>query len=128
MAVVILNTANPPVGTITQFAATIGTVTNIAGAQKTTPGRYQHNIANSVAGGVPLAGSQRLTLFPPLATLLSGYAPVKYSPVAGAVNGVIEPWLMGSFRRGLMGSWLISTPGSTPAVQFPAGMVVSVSC
>ena len=39
MAVVILNSATPPVGIITRFAATIGTVTNIAGAQKTTPGR-----------------------------------------------------------------------------------------
>jgi hypothetical protein len=44
------------------------------------------------------------------------------------VDGVIEPWLTGSFRRGLIGSWLISTPGSTPAVQLPAGMIVSVSC
>src|SRR6266567_3924315 len=116
VAIVIVNIATAPAGTITQYAATIGSVTHIAGAQNTTPGRYEHNSANSVAGGVPVAGSQCFTLFVPLATFLPDYAPVKYSPVAGAVNGVIVPWLMGSFRRGLIGSWLISTPGSTPAV------------
>jgi hypothetical protein len=44
------------------------------------------------------------------------------------VDGVNEPWLAGSIRRGLIGSWLISTPDSTPAVQLPVGMIVSVSC
>ena len=45
-----------------------------------------------------------------------------------AVRGTLAPFLLGRFTRSLNGTWLISTPGSTPAVQLPAGMIVSVSC
>ena len=43
-------------------------------------------------------------------------------------QGTLAPVLIGTFGRLLNGTWLISTPGSTPAVQLPAGMIVSVSC
>jgi hypothetical protein len=36
--------------------------------------------------------------------------------------------VLGGFRHPLQATWLILTPGSTPAVQLPAGMIVSVSC
>ena len=36
--------------------------------------------------------------------------------------------VLGDSRRPLDGAWLISTPGSTPAVQRPVGMIVSISC
>jgi hypothetical protein len=45
-----------------------------------------------------------------------------------AVRGTLAPILLGRFTRPLNGTWLISTPGSAPAVQLPAGMIVSVSC
>ena len=40
----------------------------------------------------------------------------------------LTPVVLGDFRRSLNATWLISTPGFTPAVQLPAGMIVSTSC
>src|SRR5258708_26111348 len=59
---------------------------------------------------------------------LPAYAEVQYNPVAGSVKGTLTPLLLGRFRRPLNATWLISTPGSTPAVQLAAGMFVSVTC
>ena len=76
-----------PVGAITEYSATIGSLTKISGVQHTTLGNFPH-----------------------------------------AVRGTLAPFLMGHFTHPLNGTWLISTPGSTPAVQLPAGMIVSVCC
>lgn len=76
-----------PAGAITEYSATIGSLTKISGVQHTTPGYYPH-----------------------------------------AVRGTLAPLLLGHFTRSLNGTWLISTPGATPAVQLPAGMFVSVRC
>ena len=76
-----------PVGTITEFSATIGSLSKISGVQHTTLGRFPRNV--------------KITL-----------APVQ----------------LGRFIRPFNATWVISTPGATPAVQLPAGMIVSVSC
>jgi hypothetical protein len=84
------NPPSPPIapaGAVTEYSATIGSLTKISGVQHTTLGNFPH-----------------------------------------AVRGTLAPILLGHFTRPLNGTWLISTPGSTPAVQFPAGMIVSVSC
>ena len=44
------------------------------------------------------------------------------------LHSTLAPVLKGTFGRLLNGTWLISTPGSTPAIQLPVGMVVSISC
>ena len=162
MAVTIQSVAVVPVGTITEYSATIGSLSKISGTQNTTPGRFVSKAANSAAGGVPVAGFQRFVLFSASAFFLPTYAEVQYNPVAGpvapagtiteysatigsltkisgvqhttpgsfphAVKGTLAPVLMGTFGRLLNGTWLISTPGSTPAIQLPVGMVVSISC
>ncbi len=163
MATVVLqNAITTPTGSITQYSATIGSLTKIGGVQHTTPGRYLSRAANGAAGGVPVAGFQRFVIFSQSASFLPTYAEVQYSPpshptapvgaiteysatiglltkISGvqhttfgsfphAVSGTLAPVLMGRFTRPLNGTWLISTPGSTPAVQLPVGMIVSVSC
>ena len=163
MATVVLqNSIAAPAGSITQYSATIGSLTKIGGVQHTTPGRYLSKTANGAAGGVPVAGFQRFVIFSQSASFLPTYAEVQYSPpspptapagtiteysamigsltkISGvqhttlgnfphAVRGTLAPLLLGRFTRPLNGTWLISTPGSTPAVQLPAGMIVSVSC
>ena len=163
MATVVLqNAITAPAGSITQYAATIGSLTKIGGAQHTVLGRFQSKTANGAAGGVPVAGFQRFVIFSQSASFLPTYAEVQYSPssppaspvgaiteysatigsltrISGvqhatfgsfpqAVRGTLAPALLGRFARPLNGTWLISTPGSTPAVQLPAGMIVSVNC
>jgi hypothetical protein len=76
-----------PAGGISEYSATIGSLTKISGVQHTAFGQFPR-----------------------------------------AVKGILAPTLLGRFTRQLNGTWLISTPGSTPAVQLPAGMTVSVSC
>jgi hypothetical protein len=76
-----------PAGTITEYSATIGSLTKISGPQHTTLGTFPH-----------------------------------------ILKWTLAPLLLGRSTRMLNGTWLISTPGSTPAVQLPAGMIVSVSC
>jgi hypothetical protein len=76
-----------PSGAITEYSATIGSLTTISGVQHTSPGSFPH-----------------------------------------AVRGTLAPLMLGRSTRMLSGTWLISTPGATPAVQLPAGMIVSVSC
>ncbi len=76
-----------PVGVITEYSATIGSLTKISGIQHTIQGNFPHGI-----------------------------------------RGTLTAVLLGRFTRPLSGTWLISTPGSVPAVQFPVGLVVSVSC
>ena len=160
--IVVENAIAPPAGSITQYAATIGSLTKISGVQHTTPGRYLSKTANGAVGGVPVAGFQRFVIFSPSAYFFSSYAELRYNPPsppaapAGAItqyaatigslakiSGVqhasfgyyphafratLAPVLMGHFTKPLNATWLISTPGSTPAVQLPAGMIVSVSC
>lgn len=76
-----------PAGAITEYSATVGSLTKISGVQHTTFGSFPH-----------------------------------------AFRGTLAPVLLGRFTRPLNGTWLISTPGLTPAVQLPVGMLVSVSC
>jgi len=76
-----------PVGTITEYSATIGSLSKISGVQHTTLGRFPRNAKITLA-----------------------------------------PILLGRFIRPLNATWVISTPGSTPAVQLRGGMIVSVSC
>ena len=163
MATVVLqNSIAAPAGSVTQYSATIGSLTKISGVQHTTPGRYLSRTANGAAGGVPVAGFQRFVIFSQSAAFLGTYTEVQYSPPAPpaapagaiteysatigsltkisgvqhttfgsfqhAVRGTLAPVLMGRFTRPLNGTWLISTPGATPAVQLPAGMIISVSC
>ena len=163
MATVVLqNSIAAPAGSITQYSATIGSLTKIGGVQHTTPGRYQSRTANGAAGGVPVAGFQRFVIFTQSASFFPAYAELQYSPPAPpsapvgiiteysatigsltrisgvqhttfgsfphAVRGTLAPFLMGRFTRPLNGTWLISTPGSIPAVQLPAGMIVLVTC
>ena len=150
-----------PVGAITEFPASIGSLSKISGAQNTTPGRCLSKTANGATGGVPVAGFQRFVIFSPVASFFSTYAELQYNspspPVAPAgaiteysatigsltkisgvqhttlgnfphaVRGTLAPLLLGHFTRPLNGTWLISTPGSVPAVQLPAGMIVSIS-
>jgi hypothetical protein len=61
-------------------------------------------------------------------TKISGVQHTTLGRFPRTVKGVLAPILLGRFTRQLNGTWLISTPGSTPAVQFPAGMIVSVTC
>jgi hypothetical protein len=160
--VVIQNAIDAPAGSITQYSATIGSLTKIGGAQHTSLGRFQSRTANGAAGGVPVAGFQRFVIFSPAAYLFTTYAELHYSPpsppaapvgtiteysatigsltkISGvqhttlgnfphAVRGTLAPFLLGHFTKPLNGTWLLSTMGSTPAVQLPAGMIVSVSC
>ena len=163
MAVIVVQNATAvPAGSLTQYAATIGSLTKISGVQHTTPGRYLSKTANGAAGGVPVAGFQRFVVFSPAAYFFSNYAELQYNPpsppaapagviteysatigsltkISGvqhttlgyyphAFHGMLAPVLMGHFTKPLNATWLISTPGSTPAVQLPAGMIVSVSC
>ena len=163
MATVVLqNAITPPAGLITQYSATIGSLTKIGGIRHATPGRFQSRTANGAAGGVPVAGFQRFVIFSPAAYLFATYSELPYNPpsppvarvgtitefsamigsltkISGvqhtilgnfphAVRGTLAPLLLGHFTRPLNGTWLISTPGATPAVQLPAGMIVSVSC
>ena len=163
MATVVLqNAITAPAGSITQYSATIGSLTKIGGVQHTTLGRFQSRTANGAAGGVPVAGFQRFVIFIQSASFFPAYAELQYSPpspptapvgaiteysatigsltkISGvqhttlghfphAVRGILAPVLLGRFTRPLNGTWLISTPGATPAVQLPAGMIVSVSC
>jgi hypothetical protein len=160
--VVIQNAIAAPAGSTAQYSATIGSLTKIGGVQHTAFGRFLSKTANGAAGGVPVAGFQRFTIFSPSAAFLPTYSEVQYSPapspfapvgatteysatigaltkISGvqhttlgrfphAVRGILAPVLLGRFRCSLDGTWLISTPGSVPAVQLPAGMIVSVSC
>lgn len=160
--IVIENAIAAPAGSLTQYAATIGSLTKISGVQHTTPGRYLSKTANGAAGGLPVAGFQRFIIFGPTAYFFSSYAELQYNPpsppaapvgaiteysatigtltkISGvqhttlgyyphAFRGTLAPVLMGHFTKPLNATWLISTPGSTPAVQLPAGMLVSVSC
>jgi hypothetical protein len=163
MATVVLqNAISAPAGSITQYSATIGSLTKIGGVRHTTLGRFQSRTANGAAGGVPVAGFQRFVIFSPAALLFSTYAELQYNPPspptapAGAIteysatigslskiSGVqhttlgrfprsvkitLAPVLLGRFIRPLNATWVISTPGATPTVQLPAGMIVSVSC
>lgn len=163
MATVILqNSIAAPTGLITQYSATIGSLTRIGGVQHTTPGRYLSRTANGAAGGAPVAGFQRFVIFISSASFFPTYAVLQYSPpgppsapagtiteysatigsltkISGvqhtalgtfprAVKSTLSPVLLGRFARSLNATWLISTPGSTPAVQLPVGMIVSVSC
>ena len=160
--VVIQNAITAPAGSITQYSATIGSLTKIGGVQHTALGRFQSKTANGAAGGVPVAGFQRFVIFSPAAYLFATYSELHYSPpsppvapagaiteyaatigsltkISGvqhttigsfqhAVRGTLAPFLLGRFTRPLNGTWLISTPGATPAIQLPAGMSVSVNC
>lgn len=163
MATVVLqNSIAAPAGSITQFSATIGSLTKIGGVQHTTLGRFQSRTANGAAGGAPVAGFQRFVIFSQSAAFFSTYAELQYNPPsppaapAGAITeysatigslskisgvqhtalgyyphafrGTLSPVLMGRFTKPLNGTWLISTPGSTPAVQLPVGLIVSVNC
>ena len=163
MATVVLqNAIAAPAGSTAQYSATIGSLTKISGVQHTAFGRFLSKTANGAAGGVPVAGFQRFTIFSPSASFLPTCAEIQYSPAASplapvgattkysatigsltkisgvqhttfgrfphAVKGILAPALIGRLRCPLNGTWLISTPGSTPAVQLPAGMTVSVSC
>jgi hypothetical protein len=76
-----------PAGAISEYSATIGSLTKISGVEHSALGRFPH-----------------------------------------AVRGTLAPVLLGRFRYPLIGTWVISTPGSTPAVQLPTGMIVSISC
>lgn len=96
--ITLINIGDAPVGTITQYSATIGSITKIAGAQNITPGRYLHATTNSLEGDVPKTGIQVFVLFTALPHFMPSYGPTKYSPVAGAVNGVIGDWMLGSLR------------------------------
>ena len=160
--IVVENAIAAPAGSLTQYAATIGSLTKISGVQHTTPGRYLSRTANGAAGGLPVAGFQRLVIFSPAAAFLSSYSELQYNPPsppaapAGAITeysatigslskisgvqhsvfgyyphafrGTLTPLLLGRFTKPLNGTWLISTPGSIPAIQLPVGMIVSVSC
>ena len=160
--IIVENAIAAPAGSLTQYAATIGSLTKISGVQHTTHGRYLSKTANGAAGGVPVAGFQRLVIFSPAAAFFSLYSELQYNPPsppavpAGAITeysatigslskisgvqhttlgyfphpfrGTLTPVLLGRFTKPLNGTWLISTPGSIPAVQLPAGMIVSVSC
>lgn len=160
--VVIENAATVPVGTITQYAAVIGSFTKISGPLHTTLGRFLSKTANGVAGGVPVAGFQRFILFSPSSALLPAYTEVQYVPPVtfvapvgtiteysatigslSKISGVqhttlgrfprsmrftLAPVLLGRFVRPLNATWVISKPGSTPAVQLRGGMIVWVSC
>ena len=161
MATVVLqNAIAAPAGSTAQYSATIGSLTKISGVQHTAFGRFLSKTANGAAGGVPVAGFQRFTIFSPSASFLPTCAEIQYSPAASplapvgatteysatigsltkisgvqhrtfgrfphAVKGILAPALIGRLRCPLNGTWLISTPGSTPAVQLPAGMIVSL--
>lgn len=160
--VVIENAATVPVGTITQYSAMIGSFTKISGPLHTSLGRFLSKTANSVAGGVPVAGFQRFVLFSPSATLLPSYTEVQYAPPVtfvapvgtitefsatigslSKISGIqhttlgrfprslkftLAPVLLGRFLRPLNATWVISTPGSTPALQLRGGMIVWVNC
>ena len=163
MATVVLqNAITAPAGSITQYSATIGSLTKIGGVQHTALGRFQSRTANGAAGGVPVAGFQRFVIFSPAASFFATYAELQYNPpsppaapvgaiteysatigalskISGvqhttlgyfphAFRGTLAPLLLGRFTKPLNGTWLISTPGSIPAIQLPAGMIVSVSC
>ena len=163
MATVVLqNSIDAPAGSLTQYSATIGSLTKVSGVQHTTLGRFQSRTANGAAGGVPVAGFQRFVIFSPAASLFPTYAELQFNPpspptapagaitefsatiisltkISGvqhttlgtfphAVRGTLAPLLLGHFTKPLNGTWLISTPGATPAVLLPAGMIVSVSC
>ena len=160
--VVVQNAITGPAGSISQYSATIGSLTKISGVQHSALGRFQSKTANGAAGGVPVAGFQRFVIFSPAAYLFATYSELHYNPpsppiapvgtiteysatigsltkISGeqhttlgtfphAVRGTLAPLLLGHFTRPLNGTWLISTPGATPAVQLPAGMIVSVNC
>jgi hypothetical protein len=98
MSISVRSTAVVPVGVITQTAATIGPLTQIAGVSRSAFGRFTARTATGINGGVPNQGPFSATLLTPAAVrFLPPYAPVKFIPVVGSVNGVTEPWLLGSF-------------------------------
>src|SRR5438046_3878189 len=102
-AIILRSIRGATVGAITGLAATIGSLTHIAAVQHTTFGTYLSCTGNSLQGGVPSGSAATCNLFATSVNFLASYAPVKYSPVAGAVNGVIEPCELGAYRRGLIG-------------------------
>jgi len=102
-AIVLRNIRGTPAGVITEFAATIGSLTHVSGVQHTAFGRYLSGTTNSLQGGVLLGSAATYNLFATSVNFLPSYPPVKYSPVAGAVNGVIESCELGAYRRGLIG-------------------------
>jgi hypothetical protein len=117
-ALVLRSIRGTPAGAITELAAAIGALTHVAGVQHTAFGRYLSGTTNSLQGGVPEGSVATHNLFTASASLLPSYAPVKYSPVAGAVNGAIEPWELGAYRRGLIGRLMdgIRTPQVGPFI------------
>lgn len=124
-AVLIQNVAVAVVGTITKFAATIGTVTAIAGAQITTPGRFLQKKANGVGGGVPIAGAQVFALFRPTIWVNPDFGPTQYNPVSGAVKGTIGAWMLGAYTRKMNGSWIIGISGTPAVILSPCLVFVS---
>ncbi len=161
-AVVIQNAITVPAGSLVQYSATIGSLTKISGPQHSSLARFLGRTANGAAGGVPVAGFQRLVLFAQVASFLPTYAELRYSPASipvvpagpttqysatiGSLTKIsgmqhtalgsfprgirytLAPVLLGRFVHPLNGTWLLSTPGAIPAIQLPAGMIVSVSC
>jgi hypothetical protein len=61
-------------------------------------------------------------------TKISGVQHTAFGTFPHAVRGTLAPLLLGHLTKPLNGTWLISTPGSTPALQIPAEMTVSISC
>src|ERR1035441_2767915 len=93
-SVVLQNAITAPAGSITQYSATIGSLTKIGGVQHTTLGRFQSRTANGAAGGVPVAGFQRFVIFNPAASFFTTYAELHYSPPAppAAPSGAITEY------------------------------------
>ena len=81
-SVVLQNAITAPAGSITQYPATVGSLTKISGVQHATLGRFQSRTANGAAGGVPVAGFQRFVIFSPAASFFPTYAELHYSPAA----------------------------------------------
>jgi hypothetical protein len=123
-AIVLRSIRSTPVGAITELAATIGSLTHIAGVQHTAFGRYLSGTANSLQGAIPAGSAATCNLFGTSVNFLPSYSPVKYFPVAGAVNGVIEPCELGAYRPQRIGRLMV---GIQAAQVGPFILIVSTA-
>jgi hypothetical protein len=81
-------------GTFTISGTAGGSVINTSGSQSGT---------QTMVGNVRMATAATAWSVTTRVNIQASYAPAKYSPVAGAVNGAIEPCELGAYRRGLIG-------------------------
>jgi hypothetical protein len=90
----ILDSFTAPTGSFFHFSPSIG---NINGVDHTVLGEYVLRQARSLEGGVPVAAWRQFVIVAADLRQINAQAPITFT--VGAVNVSFVPWLLGSFRR-----------------------------